>query len=64
MFIHARHKHLVKNGIFTKIFTLMYVTSKTIHSLPKYIIMDYFDQEAKKSRCSISLTKGIYGKSS
>ena len=31
------------------------VPSKTIHSQAKYIVMDYFNQEAKKSRRSISL---------
>ena len=35
-----------------------YIPGKTIHSQAKYIIMDYFDQETKKSRHSISLTKG------
>ena len=35
-----------------------HVPSKAIHSQVKHIIMDYFDQEAKKSRCSISLTEG------
>ena len=41
--------------IFWKIASLQkdsqfYVHDKTIHSLAKYIIMDYFDQEDEKSR--------------
>ena len=55
-FIHTRCNHFVKNGVVTKD-SRFCVPDKTIHSQMKYIIMDYFDQEAKKSRCPISLTE-------
>ena len=46
-FVCAWCNHSVKNGVFTKD-SHFYAPSKTIHSQVKYIIMDYFDQEAKK----------------
>ena len=58
-FIHARRNHFVKNGTITKD-SRFCIPGKTIHSQAKYIIMDCFDQEAKKSRCIISLTKDYW----
>ena len=53
-FIHALRNHFLKMASLQKIYGC--VPSKTIHSQAKYIIMDYCDQEAKKSRRTISLT--------
>ena len=54
LFAHDVANHFVKNSVITKD-SRFCIPDKTIHSQMKYIIMDYFDQEAKKSRCPISL---------
>ena len=47
------------NGVVTKD-SRFCVPGNTIHTQGKYIILDCFDQEDKKSRRSISLTKDYW----
>ena len=59
MFIHTRHDHFLKM-VSLQEDSHFYVPSKTIYSIAEYVIMDYFDQAAIKSRRLISLTEGYW----
>ena len=50
---------ICKNNIFTND-SYFYVPNRTIHRQTKYVTMDYFNQEAKKFRHLINLTKSYW----
>ena len=46
--------------VFSQKQSYFYVPVKTIHGKAKYTVIDYHDQEAKKSRHLVNLTEGYW----